>query len=209
MLSKSCAGSATWDKPEAAQKLATCLVDVFHQVTKKFSVDEQRHYMFTPRDLTSWVQGLLRYELNDVTQPLLDTWAFEGSRQLRDRLVNARDGQRFDAIVASVLRSHFDHQLEEPGNFTFSALLGGLSDRAGASPDKALTLRKAPKADFEKIVAQGLKQYEREMKELSLVLFPEALDAVTRMDRVLSKPGGNLLLVGSSGVGRRSALSLL
>ena len=209
VLSKSCQGSATWDKPEAAQKLAACLAEVYQQVTKKFSVDEQRHYMFTPRDLTSWVQGLLRYELNDVTQPLLDTWAFEGSRQLRDRLVNTRDAQRFDAIISSALRNHFDHNMEDANAFTFSALLGGLSERAGASPEKALMLRRAPRADFEKIVAGGLKQYEREMKDLNLVLFPEALEAVTRMDRVLSKPGGNLLLVGASGVGRRSALSLL
>ena len=41
-----------------------------------------------------------------------------------------------------------------------------LAERAGASPSTALTLRRAPMADFEKIVAQGLKQYEREIKEL-------------------------------------------
>ena len=150
------------------------------------------------------MQGLLRYEFNDVTQPLLDTWAFEGSR---DRLPATRDVQRFDAIISSALRNHYN--MEDANAFTFSALLGGLSERAGASPEKALMLRRAPRADFEKIVAGGLKQYEREMKDLNLVLFPEALEAVTRMDRVLSKPGGNLLLVGASGVGRRSALSLL
>ena len=184
------------------------MVDVYEQVRRKFSVDEQRHYLFTPRDLTQWVRGLMRYELNSPAQPLLDTWAFEGSRQLRDRLVNHRDASRFDSIVASALRSNFDHNLDNQG-FVYSALLGGLSDRAGAAPDRALTLYRAPLDDFAKIVSQGLKQYEREMKELGLVLFPEALDAIIRMDRVLSKPGGNLLLVGSSGVGRRSALSLV
>ena len=60
--------------------------------------------------------------------------------------------------------------MEKSGAFTYSALLGGLSDRAGAAPDRALTLLRAPMADFEKAVAQGLKQYEREMKELNLVL---------------------------------------
>ena len=39
-------------------------------------------------------QGLRRDELSETAQPLLDTWAFEGSRQLRDRLVNARDAAR-------------------------------------------------------------------------------------------------------------------
>ena len=102
-------------------------MDVFEQVRRKFSVDEQRHYLFTPRDLTQWVQGLLRYELDSGAQPLLDTWAFEGSRQLRDRLVNSRDAQRFDSIVASALRSHFDYTTDADQRYTYSALLGGLS----------------------------------------------------------------------------------
>lgn len=81
--------------------------------------------------------------------------------------------------------------------------------RVIATPSRALTLRGAPVGDLAKVVGQALVQYEREMKELSLVLFPEALDHVVQMERVLSQPGGHLLLVGSSGVGRRSLLSLV
>ena len=58
-------------------------------------------------------------------------------------------------------------------------------------------------------VQRGLKGFEREVKELNLVLFPEALANAVRMERVLSTPGGHLLLVGSSGVGRRSLLTLV
>jgi dynein heavy chain 2 len=84
----------------------------------------------------------------------------------------------------------------------------GAADRAGAAPDRALTLKRASAAEVEKVVAVGLKAYEREVKELGLLLFPEALRHIVAMDRVLSRPGGNLLLVGASGVGRRSLLSL-
>ena len=55
-------------------------------------------------------------------------------------------------------------------------------------------------------VGRGLKAFEREIKELNLVLFPEALAHAVRMERVLSTPGGHLLLVGSSGVGRRGGI---
>ena len=48
----------------------------------------------------------------------------------------------------------------------------------------------------------------RQVKVLGIVLFPEALSNVVRIERVLSRPGGHLLLVGASGVGRRSLLSL-
>ena len=54
-----------------------------------------------------------------------------------------------------------------------------------------------------------LQGYEREFKELKLMLFPEVLERVARFDRVLSQPGGALLLVGASGVGRRSLMLLL
>lgn len=38
-------------------------------------MDEHRHYLLTPRDLTAWVRGLLRYELN--SEQVLDCVAYE------------------------------------------------------------------------------------------------------------------------------------
>ena len=35
------------------------------QVRQKFSVDDFSHYLFTPRDLTRWVLGLLRYDMSE------------------------------------------------------------------------------------------------------------------------------------------------
>lgn len=209
VLSSKCPGSAQWDGPGPAKKLSACMIDVFEQVRRKLSIDEQRHYLFTPRDLTQWVKGLLRYELNETSQPLLDMWAFEGERQLRDRLVSTRDGGRFDALVANALRTHFDYVSDASTKFIFSSLMGGATDRVAASPSRPLTLRRAPVADLEKVVAHGLLMFEREVKDLNVVLHPEALETVVHMERVLSQPGGHLLLVGSSGVGRRSMLSLV
>ena len=48
----------------------------------------------------------------------------------------------------------------------------------------------------------------RENQELDIVLFHEVLDHIARFDRVLTSPGGSLLLSGRSGVGRRTALLL-
>ena len=49
----------------------------------------------------------------------------------------------------------------------------------------------------------------RENAELRMLLFPQVLDHVARVDRVVSCPGGNLLLIGRSGVGRRTAAKLV
>ena len=49
----------------------------------------------------------------------------------------------------------------------------------------------------------------REHHEMNILLFHELLDHVARVDRVLTSPGGSLLLSGRSGVGRSSAVSLV
>jgi len=51
--------------------------------------------------------------------------------------------------------------------------------------------------------------FERENRDLEAVMIRELLDLVSRCDRVLSAPGGSLLLAGRSGVGRRTAVSIV
>lgn len=51
--------------------------------------------------------------------------------------------------------------------------------------------------------------YSRDNRELDLLLFWEVCDFVSRVDRVLSRPGGSLLLAGRSGVGRHTATCLV
>ena len=56
---------------------------------------------------------------------------------------------------------------------------------------------------------KGVVLYSRDNRELDLLLFWEVCDFVSRVDRVLSRPGGSLLLAGRSGVGRHTATSLV
>ena len=56
---------------------------------------------------------------------------------------------------------------------------------------------------------QGVVLFSRDNRELDLLLFWEVCDFVSRVDRVLSRPGGSMLLAGRSGVGRRSATCLV
>ena len=49
----------------------------------------------------------------------------------------------------------------------------------------------------------------RENRDLDILIFKEVLDHMARVDRVLTSPGGSLLLAGRSGVGRRTAVTLV
>ena len=44
---------------------------------------------------------------------------------------------------------------------------------------------------------------------MNIQIFREVLEYVAHVDRVLSQPGGSLLMAGCSGVGRRTAVTLV
>ena len=54
----------------------------------------------------------------------------------------------------------------------------------------------------------GLKWPINSTRIVGLVLFPDVLQRIARIDNVISEEGGHLLLAGRAGVGRRSALSI-
>lgn len=55
----------------------------------------------------------------------------------------------------------------------------------------------------------GLFLTGRECRDLDVIVFQEMLENVARVDRVITTPGGSLLMAGVSGVGRRTAMSLV
>lgn len=81
--------------------------NLFIQTRAKFTVDDYSHYLFTPRDLTNWVLGLLRYEVgveDTSANQLLEVCAYEARRLIRDRLVGKKGLDKFDRYVGQ--RNH-------------------------------------------------------------------------------------------------------
>lgn len=70
-------------------------------------------------------------------------------------------------------------------------------------------LGRIPKADFIALIEQSMRAYEREFKELSVHLIEEILEMIANIERVLSMPGGSLLLAGRAGVGRKQSTQLI
>ena len=211
--------------PKEARKLADTMVELYYQVKSKFGVDDHRHYLFTPRHLTSWVVGLLRYDL--ASEDMLDVVAYEAQRLFRDRLVDEDSEGRFDGMLNSLIKSRWS-KAPDIKNQYFTCLMGASrvggggaggktsegkddngDDEEGSAASKDPQLQRVQSADFRAIVTDGLELYEREERELNVLLFQEILDNIARVDRTLSKRGGSLLLVGRSGVGRRTATSLV
>lgn len=86
---------------DCLKKIGLPIPFVISKVRSKFTVDDYSHYLFTPRDLTNWILGLLRYNLDSgsrdsSTQHLLEIWAYEARRLFRDRLVGKQGLDKFD-----------------------------------------------------------------------------------------------------------------
>jgi len=65
------------------------------------------------------------------------------------------------------------------------------------------------KTDFINMVEGQMRAYEREFKELEIHIIEEVLDMISQIERVLSMPGGSLLLAGRSGVCRKQSTQIV
>ncbi|PWN18755.1 cytoplasmic dynein heavy chain 1 [Microstroma glucosiphilum] len=178
-----------------AEPLTSAMVDFYLASQKRFTADQQAHYVYSPRELTRWMRGV--YEaikpLDDLTlDGLVRIWAYEGLRLFQDRLVFESEKQWTDAEIDATARQHFpvvgDAALARP------ILFSNWLTRTTQSVDQE-ALRRHTSA--------RLAQYsEEELDIQKLVLHDSVLDVATCIDRVLRQRQGHVLLIGVSGSGR-------
>ncbi|RXM28913.1 Cytoplasmic dynein 2 heavy chain 1 [Acipenser ruthenus] len=209
-----------WGSAGKIHQLAGSMVQVYEQVRAKFTVDDYSHYLFTPCILTQWVLSLFRYDLTGGTSQnsvdlVLEVIAYEGHRLFRDRLVSTKDINAFDNILMSVIRGDWGSDVLENMADSYYVTWGAPHE-AGAViapgqplPSHGKPLGRLSSMDLKEVIHKGIIQYGRDNRELDILIFHEVLEYMSRVDRVLSCPGGSLLLAGRSGVGRRTATSVV
>ncbi|XP_042145642.1 cytoplasmic dynein 2 heavy chain 1 [Ixodes scapularis] len=197
-----------WSSPPKLDTLAASMVLLLEQMQSKFSVDDQSHYVFTPKTLTEWTRGLLRYSTAG-SPSVLEPWVYEGCRLLRDRLADDEARARFDAILSGILRSDWgDSSALEQAKGCFYVSQGGAFSSHASELGRSLS--RLERSDWEGIVRKAVSTYGHEVQEVgNTVLFLEVLELCARIDRVLSCPRGSLLLAGVAGMGRRMAASVV
>lgn len=102
------AGSKSKSTPSSTDKaLASLVIECYKEIRAKFSIDDHRHYLFTPRDLTQWVFSLDRYDTSSK-QLLIEATVYEGVRIFMDRLVGNESRIQFQQIIFNHLRALFN-----------------------------------------------------------------------------------------------------
>uniref|UniRef100_A0A8C9YPH8 Cytoplasmic dynein 2 heavy chain 1 n=1 Tax=Sander lucioperca TaxID=283035 RepID=A0A8C9YPH8_SANLU len=188
VLQHSLGSQASWASTGKTHQLAGSLVQLYEQVKAKFTVDDHSHYLFTPCILTEWVLSLLRYDLTAGNQTHLQECTH----------INM---YKIDSVIFPLCADGF--------YVTWGASEGAVMAPGQALPPHGKQLGRLDSADLKQVVQKGVLLYSRDNRELDLLLFWEVCDFVSRVDRVLSRPGGSLLLAGRSGVGRHTATCLV
>jgi len=100
--------------------------------------------------------------------------------------------------VLETLKNHY--------YITWSTSIG--SSGGGRLPPFGKVLQCVKPEFIENLLVKAINRFNAEHYEIRALPFTELLENVSRFDRVLTAPGGSLLLCGRSGVGRRTALAI-
>ncbi|CCW63595.1 unnamed protein product [Phytomonas sp. EM1] len=165
---------------------------------------EKSHYTFNLRDVRKVFQGIDMVFAPLVTNEvkLAELWVHEVSRAFADRFTENEDNLWFDKEMTRICNKHFKLTVstssEEP--LIFSTIMNeeGRYEKISSLEEARRTLEQKVNAFNSQSRAGGL----------NLVVFNYVLEHVTRICRVLKQPGGNLLLIGVGGSGRRSCTRL-
>lgn len=178
-----------------ADALTNAMVDFYLRSQKRFTIDMQPHYIYSPRELTRWVRGIheaLKPLESLSVEGLVRIWAHEALRLFQDRLIQDSERLWTDQNVDEVAMTYFP-----------------LIDRASALQRPILFSNWLSK-DYVAVDQEALREYVKarlkvfyeEELDVPLVLFNQVLDHVLRIDRVFRQAQGHLLLIGISGAGK-------
>jgi dynein heavy chain 2 len=181
-------------RPAHAENIATLLQEVFSTVKATFTPEQQKHYIFTPKDISSILDSVLLYEvetIDELNQALMQ----EINLTFKARLTRPEEISKFEGALrkaASALSSGGSRDI------VFTSLI-----------KKDQQLSKTTMAGYQECLARGLLAFQREHLENEVCFTEQFVELIQTMDKILSRPGGKALLIGSSGSGRKMCTQLL
>ena len=165
------------------------------------------HYTFNLRDVAKVFQGLLSADARAVSdsQQLIRMHIHEQQRVFRDRLVDDIDRGWFDDLLKRQLQKYFKIKWSDiimTDRLIFGDFMNPQSDVRMYDEICNLT-------QLAGVMESYLEEYqEKTQQQMPLVMFLDAIEHVSRIVRIIRKPGGHALLLGVGGSGRQSLSKL-
>ena len=171
------------------------------------------HYTFNLRDLSKVAQGVLRAKAGGLSGKgaLLQLWWHECLRTFHDRLVDADDREFLREKLLDLARMHWKgggikivEEDLQPGALVYAAFGATLDDVNERGGERGYESVHAPAASLPPLLTAYLDEYTNSIGPMPLVFFPDAIDHVCRLSRILTAPRGSAMLVGVGGSGKQS-----
>eukprot|EP00163_Fabomonas_tropica_P031149 TRINITY_DN730_c1_g1_i7.p1 TRINITY_DN730_c1_g1~~TRINITY_DN730_c1_g1_i7.p1 ORF type:complete len:4213 (+),score=1156.03 TRINITY_DN730_c1_g1_i7:1002-12641(+) len=198
------------------KSMASALVDASVEVYNRISAEllptpSRSHYTFNLRDLSKVFQGILQARVSSVPMPdiMLRLWCHEEMRVFHDRLIDKHDKEWFTELLIEMLRRHFSVGWTHEDTFEQQPIIFGDFARMGVAVEDRVYEEIPNIRRVAKLLDDYLDEYNmNSKKEMRLVFFTDAIEHVSRIQRIIRQPRGNALLVGVGGCGKRSLTRL-
>jgi len=200
----------------AASKIPAAMLRLYHFIVDHMPPTPSKfHYIFNLRDLSRVTEGVCNAlpEAVEKSGQLLRLFRHECDRIFYDRLTTEDDQKTYNKEFADIMKSDFgidaEFVMKDPCTFgDYENAPERIS--SGEEGDSSIQIYR-DMGDYQhvrKVFDQVLDLYNMDNKAMTLVLFQQALEHLTRIHRIIRNPRGNALLVGVGGSGKQSLTRL-
>ena len=201
-----------------SKQLSEHSVKVYSQILIRINQQENIQCKYNPRDLSTWIISILRYEeyINDNENKanrlsnLIDIWIYESIRIFKDKLISSDQKGIFDKILQTEVNSIISNnkQYLSDKNINLQLYLCSFDSTTSKVLNNTYLLNNMTKEDFIEQCLKGQMIYERDNQDINLFLHDDILNNIKIIDRILTFPISNLLLIGKTGIGRKKAVRI-
>lgn len=188
--------------------ITNATIELHHLISKQFFPTAIKfHYQWNMREMFNIFQGLCKAHPKLHTTPFqfARLWVHECNRTFRDRMAEAADLSRYDAVLLDVInRAGFTdinskELLQEP--LLWAPFRTTPEGEENVYDETTIEVAQS-------YLIKKLNEYNDNYACMDLVLFNQAVEHLCRIARITSNPRGNALLVGVGGSGKQSLARL-
>lgn len=186
--------------------IVSACTELYKCVQKEFPpLPKKPHYQFNLRDLSKTLQGMVsvprtQYEETETLKDdLLKLWVYESTASFSDRFIDNYDKNKLRDIQKKIGFQDFKIKMSEVhfaanfGNF----LVPGTEIKEYVKIDDLASIKPC----IEGYITEYNETYKN---KINILLFDEAVENLTKINRILARPYGHGLLIGLGGDGRKT-----
>ncbi|XP_066245842.1 cytoplasmic dynein 2 heavy chain 1 [Euwallacea similis] len=191
--------TANFPKAKVVKAISTIL-SIYEKIQDHATLRPQILHPINSHDLVKWCTNLKYYSITNFSQfetSILEIIAYEALRIFGDRLATVDEKNRLKSTIDEAFKTHWEvNQITQSIDETYFV------------PGTEETLNKFTREAWQAEVERGISQFGKENQNLEVVINHEILLITCAVMRYTVIPQYNMVLIGKSGVGRKTAIKI-